>query len=121
NVPQIVVQSSESACSSGSQTPSGEEFSPWLEDPRVGLSIGYESDPRTLYFDRHTRCHGKGVDGHPLSKWRPRDHRGSNGSLPSSGPWLAPRLRPASGRSDPGKHYSKVQRYVDCHRPQTAP
>ncbi|GFS15059.1 serine/arginine repetitive matrix protein 1-like [Elysia marginata] len=130
--------------------------SPWLEDPRIGLSVGFEPDPRLLYFDqRHARClshsghsHVASMSSsthhhthHPLIMWQVPaagdigDTRSVSGAASSSAsrplskharrPWSSSsamtRSRPASGRGAGGRFYSCKQRYVDVHRPKTAP
>ena len=143
-------------------------ISPWLEDPRIGLSVGFEHDPRLLYMDqRHARCLSHTGHSHvsatPSSSTQPHGHsplimwqtpgsgthsigenRSVSGSInnpasssggatsksarrpwsssgASSRPWSSSggRSRPCSGRA--GRYYSSKQRYVDVHRPQTAP
>ena len=133
--------------------------SPWLEDPRIGLSVGFEPDPRLLYFDqRHARClshSGHSYIGasssstqhqtqHPLMMWHSPtagkvtqsladtrslsssiNNAASSGGRPTSRnarrPWssTAAMTRPSNGQAR--RYYSSTQRYVDVHRPKTAP
>ena len=78
----------------------------WINDFRVGLSVGFESDPDLLYYDRHSRCYEQSTISRPSSAVP----RGDNTSRPSSALGV-------SGR----ELNSPKQRYIDSHRPRTAP
>ncbi|XP_012936366.1 uncharacterized protein LOC101853688 isoform X2 [Aplysia californica] len=117
-----------SAFNSGAVTPDQERaLSPWLDDPRIGLSVGFQADPSLLYFDRHSRCHNHNHLHHPLMLWRPQP--ACESSLEACGsPDLTTRPNSALGvmgagskGSGVGGRFSPAQRYIDSHRPQTAP
>lgn len=121
---------SKSACSYRSKSPcytsrpqTPEDcLSPWMEDPRIGLSIGFNQDPTLVYFNRHSRCHDHNHLHHPLLLWRPQP--ACDSSLDTCGkfetgnrPDSAMSMRSFIKRSG----QDGVQRYINSHRPRTAP
>ncbi|XP_071092768.1 uncharacterized protein [Haliotis cracherodii] len=86
------------------------------KDPRTKLKIDFHPDPNHLYMDRHSRCFDTSHIHDPLLSYRPR---------PSCrAAWIPTGTRPGSScsaRSGYVDHLSKIQRYTDNHRPQTAP
>ncbi|XP_046550428.1 uncharacterized protein LOC124260208 isoform X2 [Haliotis rubra] len=86
------------------------------KDPRTKLKIDFHPDPNHQYMDRHSRCFDTSHIHDPLLSYRPR---------PSCrAAWVPTGTRPGSScsaRSSYVDHLSKIQRYTDNHRPQTAP
>lgn len=125
---------SKSACSYRSKSPGGpvsrsqtpdELLAPWLEDPRIGLSVGFQMDPTLVYFDRHSRCHNHNHLHHPLLLYRPQP--ACDSSVDTCGKFKTETTRPDSAMSmrtfsrKHGHNTTLVQRYINTHRPRTAP